>query len=55
MAALANHHPEIRVNPALVRASEVRKPMGSTERLSGAIGVLQIVPLEDTRPLDAPA
>lgn len=57
VGALANHRPEIRVNPAFVRASEVRKLIGSTERLHDAIGVLPVIPLEDTLRwmLDAPA
>ncbi|WP_269510012.1 NAD-dependent epimerase/dehydratase family protein [Burkholderia sp. IMCC1007] len=57
VGALTSHHPEIRVNPAFVRASEVRILIGSTERLHDAIGVLPIIPLEDTLRwmLDAPA
>lgn len=48
MELLTGHSPEIRVNPAFVRASEVRKLIGSNERLTSAIGELPTIPLSDT-------
>ncbi|VWB54483.1 GDP-6-deoxy-D-lyxo-4-hexulose reductase [Burkholderia lata] len=48
MEVLTGHSPEIRVNPAFVRASEVRKLIGSNERLTRAIGALPTISLSDT-------
>ena len=35
---ISGHQPEIRVNPAFVRANEVIKLVGSQQRLDAAIG-----------------
>lgn len=48
MESLTGHHPEIRVNPAFVRASEVRKLVGNGEALRSAIGDVVRIPLSDT-------
>lgn len=45
---LTNHQPEIRVNPAFVRANEVRKLVGSRAVLESAIGTFQAPSLRDT-------
>lgn len=45
---LSGHHMEIRVNPAFVRASEVRVLRGSKTKVEGVIGPLLPLPLSDT-------
>lgn len=40
LTRLSGHTPEVRVNPAFVRANEVRKLVGSPERLRSAVGDL---------------
>ncbi len=48
MRELTGHHPEIRVNPAFVRASEVHRLIGSRARLERAIGETMLIPLQET-------
>lgn len=48
MRELTGHDPEIKVNPAFVRANEVHRLVGSRARLEEAIGVVQDIPLRDT-------
>jgi len=45
---LSSHHLAVRVNPAFVRADEVKSLCGSRARLEGVIGSLVMPPLEDT-------
>lgn len=45
---LTGHDPEVRVNPAFVRASEVHRLVGSRARLDAAIGVVPNIPLRET-------
>lgn len=45
---LSGHDFEIKVNPAFVRADEVRTLCGSAAKLEGVIGPLKAVPLEET-------
>jgi len=45
---ISDHSPEIRVNPAFVRANEVKKLVGSRVKLENAIGVVSAIPLRDT-------
>lgn len=47
-ARVSGHELEVRVNPAFVRANEVRSLSGSAARLEAAIGPLDAIPLEDT-------
>ena len=47
-AELTGHRPEIRVNPAFVRANEVRKLVGSKQALERRIGPLTEIPLKET-------
>jgi GDP-6-deoxy-D-talose 4-dehydrogenase len=48
MKEISGHSPEIRVNPAFVRANEVKKLVGSRAKLERAIGVVNATPLRDT-------
>lgn len=48
VAELTGHQFEVRVNPALVRAGEVRTLSGSGVKLEGAIGKLQDISLPET-------
>lgn len=48
MRDLAGHSPEIRVNPAFVRANEVRRLVGSSAKLDAAIGAVPPIELCDT-------
>lgn len=48
MRDLAGHSPEIRVNPAFVRANEVRRLVGSPAKLDAAIGAVPAIELRDT-------
>jgi nucleoside-diphosphate-sugar epimerase len=45
---LSGHHMEVRVNPAFVRADEVKSLCGSRNRLESVIGSLAMPPLEAT-------
>jgi GDP-6-deoxy-D-talose 4-dehydrogenase len=45
---LSGHRFEVRVNPDLVRANEVRTLLGSSANLTAAIGPLQPIPLDQT-------
>lgn len=47
-AEISGHVPEVRVNPAFVRANEVRRQVGSRRRLEEAIGPISDIPLYDT-------
>jgi nucleoside-diphosphate-sugar epimerase len=48
MAAIAGYAIEVRVNPAFVRANEVKRLLGSAGKLERAIGPLAGIPLEET-------
>lgn len=48
MNEISGHSPEIRVNPAFVRANEVKKLVGSRAKLENAIGAVAAIPLRDT-------
>lgn len=45
---LSGHEMEVRVNPAFVRANEVRLLMGSRARLEQLVGALPDIPFEET-------
>ena len=47
---LAGYRPEIRVNPAFVRANEVRRLLGSKAALERCIGAVEGPSLKDTLP-----
>ena len=48
VASLNGHRPEVRVNPALVRADEVKTLSGSSAKLEAAIGKLDGIDLAET-------
>ncbi|HPU50517.1 MAG TPA: GDP-mannose 4,6-dehydratase [Burkholderiaceae bacterium] len=48
LTVLAAHEIEVRVNPAFVRASEVRTLVGDASRLQARIGAVQAIPLVET-------
>jgi nucleoside-diphosphate-sugar epimerase len=48
VAAISGHHMDVTVNPAFVRANEVRTLSGSAARLEAAIGPLRAISLEQT-------
>jgi nucleoside-diphosphate-sugar epimerase len=48
MAKIAGYAIEVRVNPAFVRANEVKRLVGSNARLSELAGFAPSIPLEDT-------
>lgn len=48
MRELSGHDPEIRVNPAFVRANEVHRLVGSSSKLDAAIGKVGDIPLRET-------
>ena len=48
VSRLSGHKFEVQVNPAFVRADEVRVLCGSAGKLEGVIGPLKPIPLEDT-------
>jgi GDP-6-deoxy-D-talose 4-dehydrogenase len=48
MREISGHSPEIRVNPAFVRANEVKKLVGSRQKLENAIGKIASIPLHET-------
>lgn len=45
---LSGHRPEVRVNPAFVRANEVKTLVGSKAALEAAIGPVEPIPLRET-------
>ena len=45
---LSSHNFEVRVNPAFVRANEVKKLVGSSQRLLDAVGAVPVIPLRET-------
>lgn len=45
---LSSHSFEVCVNPAFVRASEVKKLVGSSQRLVDAVGTVPVIPLRET-------
>ena len=48
VASLSSHRPEVRINPALVRADEVKTLSGSSAKLEAVIGELKGIGLADT-------
>lgn len=48
MGEISGHEIEVRVNPAFVRANEVKRLQGDVSRLKGLIGDYQPIPLMDT-------
>jgi nucleoside-diphosphate-sugar epimerase len=48
LEAQTGHHPEIRVDPRLVRANDVPRVVGSPRKLEGLIGTLPEIPLAAT-------
>jgi nucleoside-diphosphate-sugar epimerase len=48
LAELAGYSIEVDINPAFVRANEVKKLVGSNRKLAAAIGELELIPLADT-------
>jgi nucleoside-diphosphate-sugar epimerase len=48
MEEIAGYRIVVRVNPAFVRASEVKSLIGSAEKLRARVGDLQAIPLRDT-------
>ena len=48
LAELAGYSIEVDVNPAFVRANEVRRLVGSNRKLASVIGELKLIPLADT-------
>ena len=48
VSAISGHQFDVRTNPALVRANEVRILLGSANKLESVIGDLRRIPLEET-------
>lgn len=48
MAAIAGYEIDVQVNPAFVRANEVRRLVGSRRRLVRTLGEEPVIPLDDT-------
>lgn len=48
LGQLTAHHPDIRVNPAFVRANEVHRLCGNPAKLQTTIGIGEQVPLQET-------
>jgi nucleoside-diphosphate-sugar epimerase len=46
--AISGHDFEVRVNPAFVRASEVKQLVGNPARLQAEVGAVADIPLEET-------
>ena len=45
---LSGHHLSVHIDPALVRSNDVRSLSGSIKKLSGVIGPLRSIPLDET-------
>jgi GDP-6-deoxy-D-talose 4-dehydrogenase len=48
MAEIAGYEIEVRVNPAFVRANEVKRLQGDCGKILGAVGELEQIPLRET-------
>ena len=48
MAEIAGYEIEVRVNPAFVRASEVRRLQGDSGKLRQVVGNVDTIPLRET-------
>lgn len=48
MRGISGYMPEVRVNPAFVRANEVKRLQGSPKKIERAIGPIEGIPLVDT-------
>ncbi len=48
LSQLTAHHPEVRVNPAFVRANEVHRLCGNPAKLMSTIGAIEQFPLQET-------
>jgi nucleoside-diphosphate-sugar epimerase len=48
MAEIAGYEIEVRVNPAFVRANEVKRLQGNVGKLRAALGDFETIPLRDT-------
>lgn len=48
MCEISGHSPEIKVNPAFVRANEVHRLVGSSMKLETMIGKVPVIPLKNT-------
>jgi nucleoside-diphosphate-sugar epimerase len=48
LGQLTAHHPDIRVNPAFVRANEIHRLCGNPAKLMATIGIGEQVPLQET-------
>lgn len=48
MANIAGYRINVNVNPSFIRANEVRRLVGSPERMRGIIGDMNVTPLHDT-------
>ncbi|MDE2421511.1 MAG: GDP-mannose 4,6-dehydratase [Gammaproteobacteria bacterium] len=48
MQEVSGHNPEIKVNPAFVRANEVHRLVGSSAKLDAVIGKVPAIPLQNT-------
>jgi nucleoside-diphosphate-sugar epimerase len=48
MAEIAGYEIEVRVNPAFVRANDVKRLQGDAGKLQGTVGSLESIPLKET-------
>ncbi|HET9114374.1 MAG TPA: GDP-mannose 4,6-dehydratase, partial [Burkholderiales bacterium] len=48
MAEIAGYDIEVKVNPEFVRANELKRLQGDAGKLTGAIGALNTIPLQET-------
>lgn len=48
VSEISGYHLEVRVNPAFVRANEVKRLQGSRARLEATIGQVQDIALQET-------
>ena len=48
LSEMAGYTIEVDINPAFVRANEVRRLVGSNKKLAATIGELNLIPLVDT-------